>query len=199
MKVERNFTLADSLGFCGCGFDETASTYACGTCVELILGAIYGPFSKKLIWSSSLRSHQSALMVIESEVLNDLPRFFSVLIMEFATGGTVNLTLKMKRDMIIKKLDLNPKINAMMRDFLDLVPTLVDPLDLDVANRDPSPPGRILVLVSLLNIKERKKKTKVSKISQKPTRNGKDKAMSEDGKPKRSKPDQPDTARKESQ
>ncbi|GKC41614.1 hypothetical protein Tco_1059336 [Tanacetum coccineum] len=41
-------------------------------------------------------------------------------------------------------------------------------------------------------------KTKRSKNSQKPTRNGEGKTKSEDGKPNQSKPDQPDTARKES-
>ncbi|GJV11463.1 retrovirus-related pol polyprotein from transposon TNT 1-94 [Tanacetum coccineum] len=41
---------------------------------------------------------------------------------------------------------------------------------------------------------ERLKKTKRSKISQKPTRNGEDKKKSEDGKPNQSKPDQPDTS-----
>ncbi|GJT68699.1 hypothetical protein Tco_1020179 [Tanacetum coccineum] len=56
-------------------------------------------------------------MVIKSEVINDIPRFFGILVAEFAAGGAVNLTLKMKRDMIIMKLDLEPKIDAMMRDF----------------------------------------------------------------------------------
>ncbi|GKD74695.1 hypothetical protein Tco_1332977 [Tanacetum coccineum] len=58
-------------------------------------------------------------MVVKSEILNDFPRFIGVLIVEFATSGAVNLTLKMKRDMIIKNLDLEPKIDAMMEDFLD--------------------------------------------------------------------------------
>ncbi|GJR28679.1 retrovirus-related pol polyprotein from transposon TNT 1-94 [Tanacetum coccineum] len=53
------------------------------------------------------------------EVLNDLPRFVGILIAEFATGCTVNLTLKVKGDMIIKKLNSKPTIDAMMRDFLD--------------------------------------------------------------------------------
>ncbi|GJS51727.1 hypothetical protein Tco_0625089 [Tanacetum coccineum] len=56
-------------------------------------------------------------MVIEGEVLNDFPRFVGILITEFATGGMVNLVLKMKGDMIIKNLDLKPMIDAMMRDF----------------------------------------------------------------------------------
>ncbi|GJS90697.1 hypothetical protein Tco_0773333 [Tanacetum coccineum] len=51
---------------------------------------------------------------------------------------------------------------------------------------------------SVLPIRK-EKKDKSEQNQSKPTRNGKDKAMSEDGKPKRSKPDQPDTARKESQ
>ncbi|GKE12946.1 hypothetical protein Tco_1416497 [Tanacetum coccineum] len=56
-------------------------------------------------------------MVVEGVVLNDLPRFLSVLIAEFA-AGMVNLALKMKGDMIIKNLELEPMIDAMMRDFL---------------------------------------------------------------------------------
>ncbi|GJZ55613.1 hypothetical protein Tco_0610806 [Tanacetum coccineum] len=57
-------------------------------------------------------------MVVEGEVLNDFPRFVGVLIADFSAGGVVNLALKMKRDMIIKNLDLKPMIDAMMRDFL---------------------------------------------------------------------------------
>ncbi|GKF44018.1 hypothetical protein Tco_0130570, partial [Tanacetum coccineum] len=57
-------------------------------------------------------------MVVEGEVLNDFPRFVGVLIMEFAAGGVVSLALKMKGYMIIENLDLKPKIDAVMRDFL---------------------------------------------------------------------------------
>ncbi|GJY00577.1 hypothetical protein Tco_0357595 [Tanacetum coccineum] len=56
----------------------------------------------------------AALMVIESEVLNDFLRFVSVFIAEFAAAGAVNLTLKMKGDMIIKKLNLELAIDTMM-------------------------------------------------------------------------------------
>ncbi|GKD84749.1 hypothetical protein Tco_1355903 [Tanacetum coccineum] len=59
-----------------------------------------------------------AFMVVQGEVLNDFQRFVGILIAEFAVGGAVNVALKMKRDMIIKKLDLKPTIDAMMRDFL---------------------------------------------------------------------------------
>nr|GFA03236.1 hypothetical protein [Tanacetum cinerariifolium] len=59
-----------------------------------------------------------ALVVVESEVLNDFPRFVGILIAEFAAAGTVNLALKMKGVMIIKDLDLKPMIDDMMRDFL---------------------------------------------------------------------------------
>ncbi|GJW29098.1 hypothetical protein Tco_0045973 [Tanacetum coccineum] len=59
-------------------------------------------------------------MFIKSEILYDFPRFFGILVAKLATGGVVNLTLKMKRNMIIENLDLEPKINAMVRDFLDL-------------------------------------------------------------------------------
>ncbi|GKD13644.1 hypothetical protein Tco_1198051 [Tanacetum coccineum] len=59
-------------------------------------------------------------MVVESEVLNDFPRFFSILIAEFSTDSAVNLAFKMKGDMIIKNLDQKPMIDAMMRDFLQI-------------------------------------------------------------------------------
>ncbi|GJY69230.1 hypothetical protein Tco_0472212 [Tanacetum coccineum] len=58
-------------------------------------------------------------MVIKSEILYDFPRFFGVLVAELATGSAVNFTLKMNGDMIIENLDLEPKIDAMVRDFLD--------------------------------------------------------------------------------
>ncbi|GJS05671.1 hypothetical protein Tco_0322179 [Tanacetum coccineum] len=58
-------------------------------------------------------------MVIESEILYDFSRFFGVLIAKLVAGGAVNFTLKMKRDMIIENLDLEPKIDAMMREFLN--------------------------------------------------------------------------------
>ncbi|GKC87885.1 hypothetical protein Tco_1148534, partial [Tanacetum coccineum] len=57
-------------------------------------------------------------MVMESEDLDDFLRFFSVLIAKLAAGGAVNLTLKMKRVMIIENLDFEQKINAMMREFM---------------------------------------------------------------------------------
>ncbi|GJZ77673.1 hypothetical protein Tco_0642345 [Tanacetum coccineum] len=56
---------------------------------------------------------------VKREILYDFPRFLGFLFAEFATGSAVNLTLKLKRDMIIKNLDLEPKIDAMMREFLD--------------------------------------------------------------------------------
>nr|GEV26877.1 hypothetical protein [Tanacetum cinerariifolium] len=49
----------------------------------------------------------------EGEVPNDLPRFVGVLIVEFSAGGAVNFVLKMKGNMIIKNLDLDPTIDAM--------------------------------------------------------------------------------------
>ncbi|GJU47745.1 hypothetical protein Tco_1217300 [Tanacetum coccineum] len=58
-------------------------------------------------------------MVVESEVLNYFLRFSGVFIAEFAVGGTVNLALKMKGDMITKNLDLKPTIDAMMREFME--------------------------------------------------------------------------------
>nr|GEX34818.1 hypothetical protein [Tanacetum cinerariifolium] len=60
-------------------------------------------------------------MVVKSEILYDFSRFFGVLIADFATGDAVNLALKVKRDMIVENLDLDPKINVMMRDFLKQV------------------------------------------------------------------------------
>ncbi|GJZ56730.1 hypothetical protein Tco_0612224 [Tanacetum coccineum] len=58
-------------------------------------------------------------MVVESEVLNDFPRFVGVLIAEFAATDAVNFTHKMEENMIIEDLDSKPTIDAMMRDFLD--------------------------------------------------------------------------------
>nr|GEV30595.1 caffeic acid 3-O-methyltransferase-like [Tanacetum cinerariifolium] len=60
---------------------------------------------------------EPALVVVESEVLNDFPRFIGILIAEFFADGAVSLALKMERCMIIKDLDLKPTIDAMMRDF----------------------------------------------------------------------------------
>ncbi|GKB60666.1 hypothetical protein Tco_0916852, partial [Tanacetum coccineum] len=50
-----------------------------------------------------------ALMVVESEVLNDFPSFVGVLIAVFAAGGAVNLALNMKGDMIIKDFYLKQR------------------------------------------------------------------------------------------
>ncbi|GJX25328.1 hypothetical protein Tco_0231624 [Tanacetum coccineum] len=58
-------------------------------------------------------------MVIESEILYNFPRFFGILVMKLATGGVVNFALKKKGDMIIENLDFEPKIYAMMREFLN--------------------------------------------------------------------------------
>nr|GEV67527.1 hypothetical protein [Tanacetum cinerariifolium] len=93
----KEFCLGGSPGPCGRGFEETALAYACGTCVEITL----------------------ALVVVESKVQNDLPRFIGVLVMKLTVDGVINLAFKVKGDMIIKKLDLKPTIDAMMRDFLD--------------------------------------------------------------------------------
>ncbi|GJT32956.1 hypothetical protein Tco_0923375 [Tanacetum coccineum] len=60
-------------------------------------------------------------MVIECEFLNDFPGFVCILIAEFAAGGAINLALKMEGDMIIKNLDLELTIDAMMRDFLEVL------------------------------------------------------------------------------
>ncbi|GJY14074.1 putative ribonuclease H-like domain-containing protein [Tanacetum coccineum] len=66
-----------------------------------------------------LKDGGKALMVIEGEVFNDFPRFVGALIVDFAVGSTVNLALKMKGDMIIEILNLNPTIDAMKREFLE--------------------------------------------------------------------------------
>ncbi|GJU95067.1 hypothetical protein Tco_1319823 [Tanacetum coccineum] len=58
-------------------------------------------------------------MVVKRDILYDFLRFLGVLLKEFSASGAVNFTLKMERDMIIENLDLEPKIDAMMRDFLD--------------------------------------------------------------------------------
>nr|GEV05932.1 hypothetical protein [Tanacetum cinerariifolium] len=56
-------------------------------------------------------------VVMDGEVLKDLLRFFGTLITKFATSSVLNFALKRVRDMIIKNLDLQPKFNAMMREF----------------------------------------------------------------------------------
>ncbi|GKG09093.1 hypothetical protein Tco_0334925, partial [Tanacetum coccineum] len=78
----KGFCFGGSLWFRRWGVEETASTYACGKCVEL--GLDVGR---------------------ESEVLNDFPRFVGILVTEFAAGGAINFTLKMKGDMIIEDMD----------------------------------------------------------------------------------------------
>ncbi|GJX70481.1 hypothetical protein Tco_0307652 [Tanacetum coccineum] len=57
----------------------------------------------------------------EGEVLSKFPRFLDALVMKLATCSVVNFTLKRVRDIIIENLDLESKIYAMMRDFLNLV------------------------------------------------------------------------------
>ncbi|GJR67498.1 copia protein [Tanacetum coccineum] len=57
----------------------------------------------------------------EGRGFNDFPRFVGALIADFAIGSTVNLALKMKGDMIIENLNLNPTIDA-IEDILEKVP-----------------------------------------------------------------------------
>ncbi|GKG32102.1 hypothetical protein Tco_0427052, partial [Tanacetum coccineum] len=57
-------------------------------------------------------------MVVEGEVLNDFPRFVSVSVTKLTTGRLVNGSSCDRIDMVIKNLDLEPKVDAMMRDFL---------------------------------------------------------------------------------
>nr|GEY24514.1 hypothetical protein CTI12_AA182560 [Tanacetum cinerariifolium] len=126
-----------SLGGCTCFLKERPQSY--GAFIKLIkaLDVVRNGVPKMTcLLSSSLMSRITkstgnildwfnesfyvipALMVVESEVLNDFPRFVGILIAEFFAGDAVNHALKMKGDMIIKKLDLKPTIDAMMRDFL---------------------------------------------------------------------------------
>ncbi|GKC19266.1 hypothetical protein Tco_1021416, partial [Tanacetum coccineum] len=60
-----------------------------------------------------------AFMVVEGKVLNDVLGLTGVLITEFATNNTINLVLKVKGDVIVKKFDLKPVIDAMVREFLE--------------------------------------------------------------------------------
>ncbi|GJX51071.1 hypothetical protein Tco_0277916 [Tanacetum coccineum] len=60
------------------------------------------------------------LVVIESEIPYNFPRFFGVDVTKLASDAVVNFVLKRKRDMIIENLDLEPNIDAMMRDFDDI-------------------------------------------------------------------------------
>nr|GEV44459.1 hypothetical protein [Tanacetum cinerariifolium] len=87
----------------------------------------------------SYSSLESALIVVEGKALNDFPGFVAILIAEFATGGAFNLALKMKRDMIIKNLDLNPTIDAMMRDYLSKATSLKKSLRCWFGSSDQSP------------------------------------------------------------
>ncbi|GJY12091.1 hypothetical protein Tco_0381400 [Tanacetum coccineum] len=70
-------------------------------------------------WFNEFFSFIPTFKVVEVEVLNNFLRFIGILVMDFAVGGAVNLTLKMKGDMIIENLDLQPTINAIMRNFLE--------------------------------------------------------------------------------
>ncbi|GJX19401.1 hypothetical protein Tco_0222078 [Tanacetum coccineum] len=74
-------------------------------------------------------------MVVEGEVLNDFPRFVGVLIAEFVAGGAVNLTLKMKGDMIVENLDLKPAIDTVMREFLENRVVRSSHVEMDLAER----------------------------------------------------------------
>ncbi|GKB33775.1 hypothetical protein Tco_0873176 [Tanacetum coccineum] len=56
---------------------------------------------------------------LKSKILNDFPRFFGILVRKLTVGDAISLALKMKRDMIIEILDLEPNIDAMMRDFME--------------------------------------------------------------------------------
>ncbi|GJW68718.1 hypothetical protein Tco_0123142 [Tanacetum coccineum] len=57
-------------------------------------------------------------MVVKNEILNDFPRFLGVLITNLVADSVVNFTFEMNGDMFKENLDLEPKIDAMMRDFL---------------------------------------------------------------------------------
>nr|GEV20075.1 retrovirus-related Pol polyprotein from transposon TNT 1-94 [Tanacetum cinerariifolium] len=64
------------------------------------------------------------VLYLWGEILYDFLRFFSAFILKFAAGGTVNLILKVKWDLIVKNLDLKPTIDAITRDFLERVLSL---------------------------------------------------------------------------
>ncbi|GJS47223.1 hypothetical protein Tco_0597344 [Tanacetum coccineum] len=113
-SVVNLFSLFEDSGFVD-GRSRKLLQHMLGVGVELVLGDGCGPLSRKSIWSSSSRT----FMVVKSEVLNVFPRLFGVLIVELATGSAVNFTLKIKGDMVVKKFDLKPTIDAMMRDFLE--------------------------------------------------------------------------------
>ncbi|GJU20120.1 retrovirus-related pol polyprotein from transposon TNT 1-94 [Tanacetum coccineum] len=63
-----------------------------------------------------------ALMVVKNEVVNDFPRFSSVFVVKLTTSLLINDFPYDRIDMIIKDLDIKPKIDAMMSDFLDRFP-----------------------------------------------------------------------------
>ncbi|GJU87318.1 hypothetical protein Tco_1294864 [Tanacetum coccineum] len=60
-------------------------------------------------------------MVVKNEVVNDFPRFSSVFVVKSFTQAylIINDFPYDRIDMIIKDLDIKPKIDAMMSDFLD--------------------------------------------------------------------------------
>ncbi|GJZ66549.1 hypothetical protein Tco_0623245 [Tanacetum coccineum] len=59
-------------------------------------------------------------MVVEGEVLKYCPGFFRVEVTKLTTGRLVNGSSYDGIDMVIKNLDLEPKIDAMIRDFLEI-------------------------------------------------------------------------------
>nr|GEU74702.1 hypothetical protein [Tanacetum cinerariifolium] len=86
------------------------------------MGVGRDPFNRKSIWSSSLRSLRSSVFRmtcgVEMALTGLTNSFFHTTL--HGRRGQVNLTLKMKGDMIIENLNLKPMIDAMMRDFLEI-------------------------------------------------------------------------------
>ncbi|GKE92190.1 hypothetical protein Tco_1573285 [Tanacetum coccineum] len=76
---------------------------------------------KSKITTSCLQDEvkKSTLMVVKNEVVNDFPRFSSVFVVKLTTSLLINDFPYDRIDMIIKDLDIKPKIDAMMSDFLD--------------------------------------------------------------------------------
>nr|GEX80477.1 retrovirus-related Pol polyprotein from transposon TNT 1-94 [Tanacetum cinerariifolium] len=60
----------------------------------------------------------STLVVIESEIFYEFPRFFDSFVTKLTTSQMIDGLPCGEIDMVIKDLDLEPKINAIMRDFL---------------------------------------------------------------------------------
>nr|GFA72926.1 hypothetical protein [Tanacetum cinerariifolium] len=85
---------------------------------QKLVAVVVRDFYKKF-YNSLGRVPNHCSSSIEGEVLNDFLRFVGVFITKFSASDAVNFVLKMKGNIIIKNLDLEPTIDAIRRDFLE--------------------------------------------------------------------------------